>query len=124
MNRRTFIKSATVSGVTLSLLPTLAFQSAEKIIPFNELIGKGNPSLFGSNFKLKKEAHNAFIKMKTDALKSNLNIKIVSSYRSFDDQKRIWERKYKKNLNQGMSPTQSIQNIIQYSTIPGTSRHH
>ena len=36
----------------------------------------------------------------------------------------IWNRKYKANKAQGLSPEQNIKKIIEYSTLPGTSRHH
>lgn len=90
----------------------------------NDLIGKGNPKLYGSKFKLQKEASDAFLAMQSAALKSGIQIEAVSSYRSYDHQKRIWSNKYKRYVSQGLSPKKSIQKIIKYSTIPGTSRHH
>jgi LAS superfamily LD-carboxypeptidase LdcB len=48
----------------------------------------------------------------------------VSSYRAYKHQNKIWERKYNRNINQGLTPLESINKIIEYSTIPGTSRHH
>ena len=122
MNRKEFIKLSALTGITLGMLPQLAFQS--RTISYEELIGKGNPTLFGNGFKLQKEAHDAFIKMKEEALKSEISIKIVSSYRNFDHQNRIWERKFKSFTSTGLSPQDSIKKIIEYSTIPGTSRHH
>lgn len=89
-----------------------------------ELIGKGNPELFGTNFKLQKEAFDAFLKMKAEAKKEGINISIVSSYRNFEHQKRIWSRKHKRYIKQGLTPEKAIKKIIEYSTIPGTSRHH
>ncbi len=103
-------------------LPQLAFSQQE--LSTQELMGKGSPKLFGSGYKLRKEAHLAFLKLKADALKDGIKIQVVSSYRNFDHQKRIWERKYNRYINQGLTPQQSIKKIIEYSTIPGTSRHH
>lgn len=124
MKRRHFIKSTLITGTALSISPRFAF-SQNTNLPYNELIGKGNPTFFGDgNYRIRKEAYDAFIAMQKEALKSGIHIKIVSSYRSYDHQKRIWERKYKKNRNSGLSPIQSIKKIIEYSTIPGTSRHH
>ena len=48
----------------------------------------------------------------------------MSSYRSFNHQNRIWTRKFNRNITKGLSPEDSINRIIEYSTIPGTSRHH
>src|SRR5690606_11516948 len=89
-----------------------------------ELIGKDNPKLFERNLYLQENAYNSFLKMQEDALKEGIAIKIVSGYRNFDKQKSIWERKYKLFTSQGLSPEKAISKIIEYSTIPGTSRHH
>lgn len=124
MKRRHFIKSSLASGIALYLFPLLAFRTRNNQISYGELIGKGNPKLFGDDFLLQKEVYDAFLKMKLEALKSDINIQIVSSYRSYEHQNRIWERKYRRYLNQGFTPEQSIKKIINYSTIPGTSRHH
>lgn len=124
MKRRQFIKSTLASGLTLAVIPQLAFQSNTNQISYEELIGKGHPELYGNDYKLRKEAHDAFIKLKTEAHKSDIRIQVVSSYRGYDHQNKIWERKYNRNINNGLSPQESINKIIEYSTIPGTSRHH
>jgi len=51
-------------------------------------------------------------------------IEVVSAFRSFDRQKEIFERKYKKFTAEGATPLDAVNRIIEYSTIPGTSRHH
>ncbi len=122
MNRRTFIKTSTLSGMALATITSFAFSNNN--IPYDELIGKGNPKLFGDGYKLRKDAHQAFIKMKTEALKENIKIQVVSSYRDFNHQNRIWTRKYNRFIKQGLAPKNAINKIIEYSTIPGTSRHH
>ncbi|MBU2939292.1 M15 family metallopeptidase [Lacinutrix sp. C3R15] len=122
MKRRKFIKTTALSTLTLATIPNITF--AKNTIAIQELIGKGNPKLFGDGYALREAAHFAFIKMKNEALKEGISIQIVSSYRSFNHQKSIWERKYKRYKNQGLTQVQSIKKIINYSTIPGTSRHH
>ncbi|MCB0374770.1 MAG: M15 family metallopeptidase [Sinomicrobium sp.] len=122
MNRRRFTIASTLTGITVMGLPGLAFgmqQYSEA-----ELTGKGNPELYGGRIGLKKEAYRAFLAMKTAALKEGIRIKVVSGYRSFDRQKSIWEQKYNAFTAQGASPAEAIREIIAYSTIPGTSRHH
>lgn len=89
----------------------------------DQLIGKGTPMLFGEG-KLQKKAFEAFEKMKAAAAKEGYKIKVVSGYRNFSRQKAIFERKYKKYTAQGMGSMPAIKKIIEYSTIPGTSRHH
>lgn len=88
------------------------------------LTGRGDLTLVGNSFKLQKEVFDAFQEMKKAALKEGITIKIVSGYRSFNRQKSIWNRKYNKYIAQGLSPDAALQKIIEYSTIPGTSRHH
>ena len=85
-----------------------------------ELIGKGNPTMYGKGFSMRKEAYDAFIKMREAAAKEGISIHVVSSYRNYAHQNRIWERKYKRFTKQGLSPINAIKKIITYSTIPGT----
>ena len=122
MRRRNFIKTTSFSALALSFLPMFSF--SEMDISIDELIGKGNPKLYGEGFRLRKQAYESFLKMKNEAEKEAINIQIVSSYRSFDHQNRIWTRKYNRFTKQGLSPEITLQKIIEYSTIPGTSRHH
>ena len=49
---------------------------------------------------------------------------MVSGFRSYERQRAIWNGKYKANRQAGLSPEENIQKIIEYSTLPGTSRHH
>ena len=104
--------------------PQFYAQELAQPISYEELIGKGEPTLYGDDFKLRKQAYDAFENLSAEALKSNINIQVVSSYRNFSHQNRIWERKYKRYSDSGLSGLDSIKKIIDYSTIPGTSRHH
>ena len=97
---------------------------SQTVYNLNALTGRGDLELIGDSYKLQKEAFEAFNAMKNAALVEGIAIEIVSSYRSFEHQKRIWERKYKKFISKGLSPELAIDKIIEYSTIPGTSRHH
>ncbi|MCF6212636.1 MAG: M15 family metallopeptidase [Flavobacteriaceae bacterium] len=90
----------------------------------SQLIGKEHPQLYGEGFKLQKEAYNAFIKMQKAALKEGIKIKVISSFRSYDHQNSIWKSKYVRYTKKDLTPQQAIAKIIEYSTIPGTSRHH
>jgi len=95
-----------------------------KQYPPNQLIGKTHPKLYGDGFKLQKEAYDAFLKMQNAALKDGIKIKVVSSFRSYNHQNSIWKNKYLRYTKSGLSPQNAIAKIIEYSTIPGTSRHH
>ncbi len=125
MKRRTFIKTTSVTGLAVALAPTLTFsQYQETSYSISELMGKAPIELYGKDINLRKEAHDAFIEMKRAAYTGGIDLKIVSSYRSFERQQLIFERKYQKYTNEGMQPLDAINKIIEYSTIPGTSRHH
>lgn len=123
MNRRKFTQQTLMASAALCLTPELTFTSLKKIDK-DELIGKGQPILVGENYRLRKAAAKAFEAMNESAQKENFNIKAVSSYRSYEAQNRIWERKFKQFTQEGMNPTKAIDKITEYSTIPGTSRHH
>jgi LAS superfamily LD-carboxypeptidase LdcB len=88
------------------------------------LTGRGELNLVGETHKLQKEVFEAFTEMQKEALKDGISIQIVSAYRSFNRQNEIWNKKYTTYILEGYLPQQAIEKIIEYSTIPGTSRHH
>lgn len=92
--------------------------------PTNLLVGKKNISSINPNYNLLNEVALAYSKMQKDALQQGISIQIVSSFRNFNRQHYIFTKKYTKYKNRGLSETQILKKITQYSTIPGTSRHH
>ncbi|HMV43977.1 MAG TPA: M15 family metallopeptidase [Leptospiraceae bacterium] len=61
--------------------------------------------------------------------KSKQHIFVVSAHRSYADQKSIWEQKFKgtrkmRESIEGKTPEQIVNLILEYSSAPGTSRHH
>jgi len=123
MERRLFIKRSGVGGLAITIVPDTLF-SQEIRYSMEELMGKADIDLYGEDINLRKEAHDAFVEMRKAALAYGIDIKVVSGYRSFDRQAAIFERKYLKYTDDGMEPLDAIEKIIEYSTIPGTSRHH
>lgn len=123
MQRRDFLKKTSLMGGLFLVNPRF---SLDFLPPYsdNELIGKGNPALYGEGFKLREEARLNFNLMKKAAKEKGFNIHVVSSYRSYTHQNGIWERKYNNFRSQGFTHEKTIEKIIEYSTIPGTSRHH
>ncbi|MFK5879428.1 MAG: M15 family metallopeptidase [Flavobacteriaceae bacterium] len=112
-------------GIVISLMIVLSsFILADKEYSLKELIGKGTPTFYGDGYQLQKEAHESFLKMQEAALSDGINIEVVSSYRSYEHQTSIWTRKYNRFIADSLSPMNAIKKIIEYSTIPGTSRHH
>jgi LAS superfamily LD-carboxypeptidase LdcB len=126
MKRSAFLKTSFYSLIGLSVLPHFSFRAIQDNYTLEQLIGKGNPDIVGDSYttRMHKETAIAFQKMKTEAAKSNIDIELVSSYRSFQRQREIFEGKYQRFTAQGLSPEAAIKKIIEYSTIPGTSRHH
>lgn len=122
MKRRNFIRETSLTGLTLMTIPHLAL--AQEPYSEAELIGKSEPPLAGEGARLRTEVYEAFLKMKQAALQEGIQVKIESGYRSFQRQKAIWEGKYTDYTKRGMSPEKAIRKITEYSTIPGTSRHH
>jgi D-alanyl-D-alanine carboxypeptidase len=80
---------------------------------------------------LRKETFEAFQKMAEAAKKEGINLVIISATRNFDAQKKIWENKWSgKTKIEGKDATtisdlgERARLILQYSAMPGTSRHH
>lgn len=126
MERSEFIKISGLTFLGLGIFPQFSFTIDQENYSRDQLIGKDNSDIIGDTYttKMHKDASVAFQEMKKAAAVKNINIELVSAYRSFQRQKEIFEEKYRKYTNQGLSPVDSITKIIEYSTIPGTSRHH
>lgn len=90
----------------------------------------------GRGFYLRKDVYRQFKKMQSAyykaAMKKKIGVKkifIRSAFRSFRDQKYIWESKYtgKRKMSKsvvGKTGEQKVNLILEYSSAPGTSRHH
>ncbi|MEW6238641.1 MAG: M15 family metallopeptidase [Candidatus Omnitrophota bacterium] len=117
MNRRSFILAS------CSTLAVSASRSVDEISEL-ELAGKKRPPLAGKDVPLRPSAAEAYMSMRKAALTEGIKIHIVSGYRSFDRQLRIWNRKYRSMNKTKMTPEEKFRSILQYSSLPGTSRHH
>ena len=113
-------------------------------VPLKYLIGDVDPSkdpkfaripekyLGGSRVWGHKDAVAAFVRMAEDAEANGYKLKAVSAFRSFSDQKRIWEDKWTgKTLVGGKKlpvstpdPKARAAKILEFSSMPATSRHH
>jgi len=67
-----------------------------------------------------KEALKPYLAMYFKAEKQGINLKIVSAFRSFNNQRHIWNRQFHGNSDK----ITVINSILRYSSMPGTSRHH
>ena len=123
MHRRDYLKLQSL-GLAAVVIPQFDADLTRRY-SIERLMGLDAPKLFGQeNTQLSRKAYKAFNKMKMAAWNDGILIKTVSSYRSYRDQKRIFERKFNAFTGEGDTGEQAIERIIEYSTIPGTSRHH
>lgn len=75
-----------------------------------------------ANTYLRKETYKAFKKMWRAARRDGHDLIIISATRNFRHQARIWNRKWE---GSGFgSGAERARQILRYSSMPGTSRHH
>lgn len=122
--------------IILILASFLFYSMENNEILKNELLGKFDPVKHQdfiviekeytnkSNIYLRKETYQAFKNMYWDANKCGINLEIKSATRNFNYQKGIWERKFSRSIYQGWSEEKIVKDILKYSSMPGTSRHH
>ena len=117
------------STITKAVKPK-NFEKIEK----NILLGKfdykkdSNFSIVSSKYSsktiyLRKEVLQKFDQMYNAALKDGIKLVIISGTRSFNHQKYIWDRKWAKNILK-MDSISAVKEIMKYSSMPSTSRHH
>ena len=126
MTRKDFLKITALTGLSTGLFPQWTYRDLQETYTQDQLIGKYNPDIVGETYltKMHRETASALKKLQASALQEGIRIEIVSAYRSFQRQKEIFESKYRDYTQSGMDAISAIEKIIEYSTIPGTSRHH
>lgn len=78
-------------------------------------------SLTTQNTYMRKEAYEAFEKMAKAAARDGVNLIIVSGTRNYQRQIEIWSDKWTRMNGNEIERTEKI---LEYSSMPGTSRHH
>lgn len=73
---------------------------------------------------LQKKTYQAFVKMAEAAKEDDIDLTVVSGTRNFNDQKIIWEKKWKNNQKKVKNSKDNALKILLYSSMPATSRHH
>lgn len=128
MIRNSIFTAALVLGSSL-----LTANGELPIFSIEELMGQVNPARHkqfaaidptmtdGRKQYLRKEAARAFEAMARKASGEGIVLRAVSTTRPFQHQKDIWERKW--SALQGQA-AEKARNILTYSSMPGTSRHH
>ena len=92
MIRKDFLRTTLLGGISIIVLPQFSFFSVQDMYTREQLIGKVNPDIVGDSYtsKMHYQAKAAFQEMKNAASKANIDIEIVSAFRSFDRQKEIF----------------------------------
>lgn len=89
-----------------------------------DFVTVGRPYTDKSDMLLRREAYTAFRKMWSAARSQGVVLRIISSTRNFDYQKGIWERKWSRLAMELPDPEARARKILEYSAMPGASRHH
>lgn len=124
--------------IQIALLSCLLNTSAQEsnVLTKDELLGKFDPSnhsgfsLIESHLTsktgiyLRIEVYDQVKKMAEAAKKDGITLTILSATRNFDYQKGIWERKWNNTKYKGWTDIKIATDILKYSSMPGTSRHH
>ena len=118
------IKFFTLLIIVTGFINSTRLFAQQESFSTEELIGKTLPKNSNNPYKLRSEVYDAFLTMAAAAKKENIDIQIVSAFRSYERQKQIYDRKFKRYRAQGLDTLATVTKIIEYSTIPGTSRHH
>jgi len=84
----------------------------------------GKPYTDKPGMMLRKESFAAFQKMYEAAKKEGVTLKIISSTRTFTQQKQIWNGKWTRFAKEAPDPVERALKILEYSAMPGASRHH
>ena len=89
-----------------------------------DFVAIGKPYTDKPDMMLRKETFEAFKKMWESAQKDGISLRIISSTRNFTQQKNIWEGKWGRFAKDAPAPKDRALKILEYSSMPGSSRHH
>jgi hypothetical protein len=115
-----------------SLLSTAALMGALSPKEEAELIAIPAPLGSRAGLKGRREAVESLTRMAQAAKADGIELRVLSAFRSFEDQRRIWEDKWTgvTRVEGGRlpetvpDPERRALKILEYSSMPGTSRHH
>ena len=89
-----------------------------------DFVAIGKPYTDKSGMLLRREAFEAFKKMFEAAEKDGISLRIISATRNFRRQKEIWEAKWERYSKATPEAKARALKILEYSAMPGASRHH
>ncbi|QJR79670.1 M15 family metallopeptidase [Alteromonas pelagimontana] len=107
------------------------------MIPSTVWLGVENPFLAdaGNGHRLHQDVLPAYMALKDAAQEAGIDCQLVSSYRDFERQRLIWNRKWQGEMPlynatgqlldfTTLNDNEKIDAILTWSALPGTSRHH
>ena len=109
---------------------------SEKHYSKEELLGKIDPTThpdfaeipskycLRSGLYLRHEVLDAFLELHKNAQDEDIEIVVISATRPYNHQKSIWDRKWGHSKYMGWQDLEKVKDILKYSSMPGTSRHH
>lgn len=115
---------------------TSAFLIDSPLPPLSELMGDVRPSdddafaelprrmASREGLYLRLKARDAFMAMHDSAKAEGIPLMALSATRSRNHQKSIWDRKWSRPQYMGWSDIDKARDILLYSSMPGSSRHH
>jgi len=130
-NKDSLLQIASLGNSTKSkVVKSVNFKKIDKNILLGKLDYKkdSNFSIVNTKYSsktiyLRNEVLLKFDEMYNAALKQGIKLLVISGTRSFNHQKYIWDRKWAKNIMK-MDSISTIKEILKYSSMPSTSRHH
>ena len=104
----------------------------------NELTGRTTDHLIfeeNTNRYFHKDIYQDYLRLKSEALQQGIELYVLSSFRSFENQLTIWNKKARGERTlldddgnalryADMSPNEVLFSILRWSALPGASRHH
>ncbi|RUO22221.1 D-alanyl-D-alanine carboxypeptidase [Aliidiomarina iranensis] len=105
---------------------TSALARAKAAVTREQLLGATDAhvvslaSAVSSKVKLQPAAINAYEQMREAASAAGFRLQVASGFRDFQRQKTIWNKK----LNASDESSRALEQILHWSALPGTSRHH
>ena len=120
-------QQASVSAATPAMQDTFAREYLlGKFDPATrpDFVQVGKPYSDRTGMMLRKETFEAFQQMYQAAKADGIVLRIISSTRTFSQQKTIWETKWERFAKDAPLPKDRALKILQFSSMPGSSRHH
>jgi zinc D-Ala-D-Ala carboxypeptidase len=113
----------TGAGIALPAITTDFLTGRFNPAQHPDFVVVGKPYATKPGMMLQKEVFEAYKKMFEAAKKDGINLTIISSTRTFEQQKNIWEGKWTRFADT-KDPVDRAKRILEYSSMPGSSRHH